>query len=222
VSGTGNNPRRRRIAGERKRAHVQGPVAPDAGATGTSDEAVRGSRGRAPRAGGATSDVAAGSASAASGSAATPRWLVPLIALTVAATLLAGWMGWQTLQDERGPQSLAAAEPQVLPGSPAVDDATEAATVLFSFSHDRLDEQLEGMRPYLTDDYAEQFFATFPDKVRQRLVQREVRVETTVLAAAAMDCGTACEAEEAQVLPGAAVPRQGGELGRRRRGAGPQ
>ncbi len=36
--------------------------------------------------------------------------------------------------------------------------------------------------------------------LRERLVERQVVVETTVRAAAPMDCGTACEQDEAQIL----------------------
>lgn len=125
---------------------------------------------------------------------------MPIIALTVVATVLAGWMGWQTLRDQAQADTATTSEPALLPGGDAIGPATTAAQVLLSYRYDRLDAQLEDMRGYLTDDYAEKFLSTFPDNVRQRLVRREVVVETTVRTAAPMECGTACEADEAQIL----------------------
>jgi Mce-associated membrane protein len=124
---------------------------------------------------------------------------VPIIALTVVATVLAGYMFWQVRPD-RAEAAGASAATAALPGQEAVGPATTAAAVLLSYRHDTLDAQLEDMEGYLTDDYAEQFLATFPDQVRRRLEAREVVVDTTVRAAAPMECGTACDADEAQVL----------------------
>ena len=121
----------------------------------------------------------------------TLAWFVPLCVLAVVAAGLVGWLG---LSEWRADDLDAAARDD------AVAPAGQAAEALLSFRYDTLERELESERELMTDSYAEEFLNVFPEAAKNLTTQTQATVESTVLAAAPMECGAECSADSVDVL----------------------
>jgi Mce-associated membrane protein len=118
---------------------------------------------------------------------------VPLCVLAVVATGLAIGLG---VLEQRTDDDVAAAAAR----EDAVAPAGHAAETLLSFRYDTLDEELRSEQDLMTDSYADEFLNVFPDQALDLTTQTQATVESTVLAAAPLECGEECSAATVEVL----------------------
>jgi Mce-associated membrane protein len=121
----------------------------------------------------------------------TLAWFVPLCVLAVVAAGLVGWLGVSELRTDD--LDAEAREDAVAP-------AGQAAEALLSFRYDTLERELETERELMTDSYAEEFLNVFADAARKLTTRTQATVESTVLAAAPIECGAECSADSVDVL----------------------
>ena len=121
----------------------------------------------------------------------TLAWFVPLCVLAVVAAGLVIWRGVVEMRDD-GLDAEARED--------AVAPAGQAAEALLSFRYDTLEQELASERDLMTDSYAEEFLNVFPDAAQDLTTEQQATVESTVLAAAPMECGTECSADSVDVL----------------------
>jgi Mce-associated membrane protein len=170
--------RRRRIAGERSRP-TERPAPPP------SSKPKPASKGGPPR---GPSD--ARSTAGWRPGRPTLAWFVPLCVLTFAAAGVAIGLGVLEARDDGDLQDR----------EDAVAPAGQAAEELLSFRYDTLEAELESERELMTDSYAEEFLNVFPDQAQDLTSERQATVESTVLAAAPLECGDECSSESVDVL----------------------
>jgi Mce-associated membrane protein len=121
----------------------------------------------------------------------TLAWFIPLCVMAVVAAGLAIWLGVRELRaDDLDAEARA----------DAVPPAGQAAEALLSFRYDTLEAELESERELMTDSYAEEFLNVFPDAAQDLTAQERATVESTVLAAAPMECGAECSADRVDML----------------------
>ena len=87
-----------------------------------------------------------------------------------------------------------------VPAKDAVASAAAATETLLSFRFDTLTTELEAEKGLMTPAYAQRFAATFSPEAMTRLTEHQVRVESTVLAQAPLECGEDCPRDRLQVL----------------------
>jgi len=171
----GSPVRRRRIAGERSRAAERPAPKPAADGGGPRPP-------RAPR-----------PSSGWRPDRPTLAWFVPLCVLAVVAAGFAIGLGVLEVRADGEAAAVEAREDAVAP-------AGQAAEALLSFRYDTLDAELESERDLMTDGYAEEFLNVFPDQARSLTSQAQATVESTVLAAAPLECGDECSTDTVDVL----------------------
>jgi Mce-associated membrane protein len=179
--------RRRRIAGERPATKRQDD--PSLGLRRSADSRRKPGRNGADRRG--PNDGS--SSSAWRPSHQTLMWFVPLCVLAVVATGLAIGLGILEQRTEDDVAAAAAREDAVAPAG----QATEA---LLSFRYDTLDEELRSEQDLMTDSYADEFLEVFPDEAMDLTTEAQATVESTVLAAAPLECGEECSSGLVEVL----------------------
>jgi Mce-associated membrane protein len=123
----------------------------------------------------------------------TLAWFVPLCVVAVVAAGLAVGFGIRELRADDEQEQVQAREDAVAP-------AGQAAEALLSFRYDTLDEELQSERDLMTDAYAEEFLNVFPDQALDLTTQEQATVESTVLAAAPLECGEECSTDTVDVL----------------------
>jgi len=173
--------RRRRIAGERSRPTER--PAPQPKPTSKPKPAPTGGPPRGP-----------GDARSTAGwrpDRPTLAWFVPLCVLAFAAAGVAIGLGVLEARDGGG-------DPQ--DREDAVAPAGQAAEALLSFRYDTLETELESEQELMTDSYAEEFLNVFPDQARDLTSEQQATVESTVLAAAPLECSDECSSESVGVL----------------------
>lgn len=121
----------------------------------------------------------------------TLAWFVPLCVLAFVAAGVAIGLGVLEARDGGGDL-----EDRV----DAVAPAGQAAEALLSFRYDTLEAELESERGLMTDSYAEEFRNVFPDQAQDLTSEQQATVESTVLAAAPLECGDECSSESVDVL----------------------
>jgi Mce-associated membrane protein len=120
----------------------------------------------------------------------TYAWFVPLCVVALAAVVLAGWWGYR---DYRGGQIDDARTDAVAP-------AGQAMEAVLTYRFDTLDAELESEADLMTDSYAERFLKIFPAQAKQAASDAQATVESTVLAAAPLECGDDCSSDRVGVL----------------------
>ncbi|MEV7397469.1 hypothetical protein [Aeromicrobium sp. NPDC092404] len=120
-----------------------------------------------------------------------PAMLLALVAI-VAGVLLTV-MGVQNVRGEGGNEALETSREQ------AVSAASTAATTIFSFSSDQLDEHVSASKALMTPSFAKDF-----DKVAPALTEvtanRRIVVKAEALEAAPLACGDECSPSKVNVL----------------------
>jgi Mce-associated membrane protein len=175
----GTSVRRRRIAGERARSTTEAPPRPPATGKQTTPKRRPTTPSRPPA---RTGSWRPGLRAYA--------WFVPLCVLALAAVAVAGWFGYR---DYRGGQIEDARSDAVAPAGQAVE-------AVLTYRHESLESELESEAELMTDSYAEEFLNIFPEQAKQMASAAEAGVESTVLAAAAMECGDDCSPDRVDVL----------------------
>jgi Mce-associated membrane protein len=122
----------------------------------------------------------------------TLAWFVPLCVLAFVAAGIAVGLGVLELTEDDGIDAQARED--------AVAPAGRAAEALLSFRYDTLDEELRSESGLMTDSYAEEFLRIFPDQAMELTTEEQATVESTVLAAAPLECGEECTSDSVDVL----------------------
>jgi hypothetical protein len=119
--------------------------------------------------------------------------LVALLVVTVAALAFGaffGVRGWQDWQDSHG---------IVDAHEKAASTASSAAETIFSYEYDKLDDHMDDAKATMTKAFAKKFESIAP-ALNDLAPQRKIQVKASTRDAAAVDCGTSCDADRADVL----------------------
>ena len=178
--------RRRRIAGERARATPPAPRPPAGPRPAAKTSPGKPEPKRRPE----RSSPAADRPAARRLGRGTYAWFVPLCVVALVAVALAVWFGYR---DYRGGQLEDAREDAVAPAGQAVE-------ALLSYRHDTLESELESEAELMTGSYADEYRNIFPEQARELTAKAKATVESTVLAAAPLECGDDCSPDRVDVL----------------------
>jgi methylphosphotriester-DNA--protein-cysteine methyltransferase len=113
--------------------------------------------------------------------------------VTVIAAVLAAVLGYRASRAQADPAAAA-------PAKDAVASAADATETLLSFRYDTLARELDEEASLMTQAYAQRFGSTFSAQARARLTEQQMMTESTVLAAARLECGEDCPSDRVQVL----------------------
>jgi Mce-associated membrane protein len=81
----------------------------------------------------------------------------------------------------------------------AAATAASAAETIFSYRYDKLDDHLDDAKATMTPSFAKKF-ETISPALNDLAPQRKIQVKASTRDAAAIDCGTKCDAKRAEVL----------------------
>lgn len=107
------------------------------------------------------------------------RGLLPVLALALLAALLllSGWFTWQVLQDRRTDTSR----------QDGLAAARDAARLLFSYDHSRLEDDFEAGLAVTTGDFREEYERTTREVVQPVAEQYDAAVEAVVVEAGVVE-----------------------------------
>lgn len=116
-----------------------------------------------------------------------------LVAVAVAAVVFGvvfGIRGWNDWQDSHG---------IVEAHDKAASTASSAAETIFSYEYDKLDDHMDDAKATMTSSFAKKFESISP-ALNDLAPQRKIQVKASTRDAAAVDCGTTCDPDRAEVL----------------------
>ena len=119
--------------------------------------------------------------------------ILGLVAIAVAAVVFGvvfGIRGWNDWQDSRG---------VVDAHEKAASTASSAAETIFSYEYDKLDDHLDDAKATMTSSFAKKFESISP-ALNDLAPQRKIQVKASTRDAAAVDCGSTCDPDRAEVL----------------------
>lgn len=122
------------------------------------------------------------------------KWLIPSIAVTLAALIVGMWLAVDGIQEVRNNDGDRASTEKAASAA-----ASAAAETIFSYQYDKLDEHLTDSKKLMTSSFAKDFAKIAP-ALDDIAPQRRVQVQAVGRNAAALSCGDECSPGTVNVL----------------------